>query len=79
MSGTGDIDLFSFDLALLEEQKELWTNKGFFAHSIPIYFFHMGPVQLDKLWELFVFELEANMNAHANLQIEPIIIEAKSK
>ena len=36
----------------------------------------MGPAQLDKLWELFVFELEANITAHANLQIEPIIIEA---
>ena len=79
LSGKGDIDLCSLDLAILAKQKELWTSRGFFAHSIPNYFFHMGPVQLDRLWELVVFELEANVNALANIKIEPIKIEGSRK
>ena len=39
----------------------------------------MGPVQLDRLWELVVFELEANVNDLANIKIEPIKIEGSRK
>ena len=39
----------------------------------------MGPVQLDRLWELVVFELSASTNALANIKIEPIKIGRKSK
>ena len=77
--GTGDVDLCAFDLAVLAKQKDLWTSKGFSFDSIPNYSFHMGPVHIDTLWEHFEFELEANVIASSNLQIEPIKVEGSRK
>ena len=79
MSGIGDVDLCSFDLAILEKQKDLFASRGLSVDSIPIYSFHMGPAKLDEVWEYIAFDLQANMTDHSNLQIEPIKIKGSRK